>query len=77
MPSKRLRAEARDPVRWRTGVRVSRRTSDSGTRRRLRSSRRVRSFPDSSHRRNVSALTPIALAASPSDMSFAICLSIA
>src|SRR6202043_3528752 len=42
-------------------------------RRRLRSSRRVRSFPARSHRRSVSTLTPIAAAASPSESSDGSC----
>jgi len=40
-----------------------------GTRRRLRSSRLVLICPARSQRRSVSTLTPIAFAASPSDMS--------
>ena len=41
VPEKRLRAERSVPVRWRWGRALRRRTSDAGTRRRLRPSRLV------------------------------------
>ncbi len=75
-PGKRLRAENVPPVAWRRGRSLSRATSASGTSRRLRSSRTVRSLPARSQRRSVSGLTPMAWAASPSVRS-GICLSIA
>ena len=68
-PEKRLRADPLAPVRWRCGPRSSRATSDAGTQRRPRSSRRVRSFPDRSQRLSVSTLTPIAAAAALSGIS--------
>ncbi len=77
-PGKRLRAESESPAAWREGCPARRSTSSAGTRRRLAESRSVRSLPARSQRRRVSALTPIARAASPSDRSPpAICLSIA
>jgi hypothetical protein len=64
-PGKRLRADRRSPAACRAGRLVSRSTSLRGTRRRLRSSRTVASFPARSQRRSVSTLTPTAFAASP------------
>ncbi len=74
-PGMRLRADMRAPVRWRSGMALSRRTSPAGTRRRLSRSRWVRSFPARSQRRRVSTLTPIARAASPSVRSFSLAIS--
>ena len=52
-----LAADSEWPVSWRGGAPRSRVTSAAGTRRRLRSSRTVRSLPARSQRRRVSALT--------------------
>ena len=65
IPGNRLRADSEPPARCRRGRGASRSISLTGTSRRLRASRDVRSLPLRSQRRSVSVLTPRALAASP------------